>query len=93
MSINNSTEAAPRSTDTSDLFWEQFRDNLRELLDASGMTQKSLAKEAGIPYSTLNKKMRGVYRTWWAVDLAKFHRVFNGDPLLFRGLTEAVRQN
>jgi hypothetical protein len=84
-------DTAGATVDTSDLFWEQFRDNLRELLDAWGMTQKELANEAGIPYSTLNKKMRGVTRSWRVVEFARLYHVFGPDPLLFRGLSEVVQ--
>jgi transcriptional regulator with XRE-family HTH domain len=91
--MSTTQDTATTVTDTRDAFWKQFRDNLQELLEAWGMTQKDLAKEAGIPYSTLNKKMRGVHRTWWAVDLARFYHVFGPDPLLFRGLSESVAED
>ncbi|MEI3866641.1 helix-turn-helix transcriptional regulator [Microbacterium sp. CCNWLW134] len=67
-------------------FYAQLRANVRELLEKSGMTQKQLAKEMGMPYSTLNKKMRGVSTRWSAVDFASVYGVFGDDPTLLRGL-------
>jgi hypothetical protein len=91
--MSNTQDTATTVTDTRDAFWKQFRDNLQELLEAWGMTQKELAEAAGIPYSTLNKKMRGVHRRWRAVEFARFYHVFGPDPVLFRGLSESVAED
>ncbi|WP_426319925.1 helix-turn-helix domain-containing protein [Microbacterium sp. E-13] len=93
MTTNNSTERTTSRADThreQDVFWRQLRDNIQELLRARGMTQKQLAAASGIPYSTLNKKMRGVHRVWWLTDFADLYATFDGDPVLFRGLGRAV---
>jgi len=70
---------------------KQIRDNVQALLIAWGMTQKELANRIGMPYSTLNKRMRGVHQTWYGGDLARLYRVFGADRLLFQGLEEAAR--
>ena len=91
MSNPQDTPVVISDTRPEDPFWRQLRDNVRELLEARGMTQKTLSAESGIPYSTLNKKIRGVHQTWWAADFSRLYDVFDGDALLFRGLTEAAR--
>ena len=93
MSIHQPIEKACTATNTrtEDPFWKQLRDNVQELLVVRGMTQKTLAAESGIPYSTLNKKMRGVHQTWWAADFSRLYDVFDGDVLLLRGLAQATR--
>lgn len=92
MSVSNPSERCVGPADTSDAFWRQLRDNVREMLEARGMTQRELADASGIPYSTLNKKLRGVRQVWWLVEFAGLYGAFDGDEMLFRGLTETIRE-
>ena len=91
MSTNKSTEADRPDTDDGGRFWAQLRANIQELLEKRQMTQTRLAHATGIPYSTLNKKLRGVHKTWSVTDFVALYGAFDGDEILFRGLTESAR--
>jgi len=68
-------------------FAKQITANVVELLNTSGMTRAELAEKSGIPYSTLEKKLRGVRNVWWLHEFAGLFDAFDGDLLLFRGLS------
>lgn len=68
-------------------FAKQITKNVLELLEKKGMSRVELAEQSGIPYSTLEKKLRGVRNVWWAHEFAGLGLAFDDDLLLFRGLS------
>ena len=65
-------------------FGEMFSATIREILAERGMTQKELSEKMGMPYSTLNKKLRCVHHTWWVHEFGGLVSVFDDEESLRR---------